>query len=87
MHLVTKLLKVEIPKLKSTRNSSGNIETVSSLQVKEKMPMEADCVWAIQEEKFPLEVGRLKEELQKERHWRKNNFKTVINYLEIKVFC
>lgn len=49
--------------------------------------MEADCVWAIQEEKFPLEVGRLKEELQKERHWRKNNFKTVINYLEIKVFC
>ena len=63
MHLVLKPLKLDMSKPKSNRNSNNNIDKVVLSSNQEEMPMAADCVEAIQEEKLPTEIGELKEEL------------------------
>ena len=50
-------------KSKSNKNSNSNIDKVVLSSNQEEIPMAADCVEAIQEEKLPTEIGELKEEL------------------------
>ena len=63
MHLVLKLLKLDMSKPKSNKNSNSNIDKVVLSSNQEEIPMAADCVEVIQEEKLPTEIGELKEEL------------------------
>ena len=63
MHLVLKLLKLDMSKPKSNKNSNSNIDKVVLSSNQEEIPMAADCVEASQEEKLPTEIGELKEEL------------------------
>ena len=63
MHLVLKLLKLDMSKPKSNKNSNSNIDKVVLSSNQEEIPMAADCVEVIQEEKLPTEIGELNEEL------------------------
>ena len=50
-------------KPKSNKNSNSNIDKVVLSSNQEEIPMAADCVEVIQEEKLPTEIGELNEEL------------------------